>query len=88
MAFQTTPNDDYNFRVNGWSSGGSVTTDVNGRRKTEAELLDYASRYSYPDDGYTNPIVKGRLLKLKERYQDPNWQRHFSGTENEREKGK
>jgi hypothetical protein len=84
MAFQTTSNEDYNFRINGWTTGGSTTSDLNGRRRTPQELLDYACRYPYPNDALERRGLRDRLIKLQARYRDPNWNRHFCGTEDER----
>jgi hypothetical protein len=77
--FKTLPNDDYNFRVNGWSTGGSTTSDLNGRRRTPQELLDYACQYPFPNETMERQGLRARLIALQKRYRDPNWQRHLCG---------
>lgn len=87
MAFKTSPGEDWNFQKYGVTNGGSSTSKIEGRDRTQDELLAHAASHPYPFGDRTRPLVRERLLELRERYHNPAWHRHLSQTKFERKEG-
>jgi hypothetical protein len=76
MAFQTSPGEDANFQRYGVTSGGSSTSKIEGRERTQEELLNHAASLPYPYSNLTKQSVADRLKQLRDRYHNPSWHQH------------
>lgn len=83
MDFQTTPYEDSNFQKFGWTTGGSTTSKIEGRERTQEELLNHAASLPQPNSNLTKHSVKIRLKELRQRYHNDNWHQHLTVTETE-----
>jgi hypothetical protein len=79
MAFQTSYYEDSNFRNLGWSTGGATSSSTSG--KTKEQLLEIACSCPAPNEKLSRIGTRIHLKELHKRYQEPNWHRHYTGTE-------
>jgi hypothetical protein len=79
MAFSTSAYEDGNFRNLGWTTGGATASSTAGN--AQEQLLEVACSCLASNEKLTKVTTRIHLKELQKRYQNPDWHRHYTGTD-------